>query len=523
MIVAVREGKKHPALVVLAAVTAVVFFGSLVLLREGRLFLSPDETANAFFAETFARTGTLFSFEPLNAALGDALHPRSVVSTAGRLLPVSFAGLPVIYGSIAAVFGEGIIPFLTPLTAAAAVFAWYAVVRRLFGREIAFISAVLLAIHPAWWYYTSRSLMHNVPFTAALIFTAFFLIVRPLRSLSARPRLAFLSHSDLLFAGWSFGTALFFRTSEAVWAALALALAGFLFRKTVVLRPVLVFALASFLAFSPVLFVNRELYGSPFTFGYTVREEADHAVAPQAETIPPASQDVPALRSSIESFLRPVFPFGIHPRAALRHVNAYGFAFVSAWLGILYGSWTFHDNPDPNMVTIGNSYVRYWLPAFAMATPMAAFAVDWLSRRAMTAWARHAAVAVLLIACAGLSIRTVFFTPQDGLVDAAAVLDRSAEIRGRVLELTKPESVIIVDRADKLFFPHRRVLYPLREERTYALMPRIARRVPLYYYGVTFPPQDIEYLNTRKLKEGGLQIELVETFDEESLYRIYQP
>ena len=109
------------------------------------------------------------------------------------------------------------------------------------------------------------------------------------------------------------------------------------------------------------------------------------------------------------------------------------------------------------------------------------------------------------------------------LIEAAAILDRSAEIRTRVLARTEPEAVIIVDRADKLFFPHRRVVFPLRDERTYELMPRIVLRVPLYYYGVTFPPQDIEYLNTRKLKDLGLQIEFIETFDEESLYRIYQP
>ena len=82
--------------------------------------------------------------------------------------------------------------------------------------------------------------------------------------------------------------------------------------------------------------------------------------------------------------------------------------------------------------------------------------------------------------------------------------------------------MIIVDRADKIFFPHR-VMYPLRSQQTYSLMPIAVENVPVYYYGITFPEKDIEYLNTKKLKELGLQIEHMQTFDEESLYRISKP
>ena len=85
------------------------------------------------------------------------------------------------------------------------------------------------------------------------------------------------------------------------------------------------------------------------------------------------------------------------------------------------------------------------------------------------------------------------------------------------------DAVIVVDHGDKIFFPERVVRYPLRDETTYDLMPRIVLRNALYYYGITFPDYDMEYLNGRKLAELGLQIELVQTFDEESLYRIYQP
>ena len=87
--------------------------------------------------------------------------------------------------------------------------------------------------------------------------------------------------------------------------------------------------------------------------------------------------------------------------------------------------------------------------------------------------------------------------------------------------LTEVDAVIIVDRADKLFFPDRRVIYPLRDEKTYALMLQIVALVPLYYYGITLPQADIDYLNGDKLKAMGLQIDFVENFGEESLYKIY--
>jgi hypothetical protein len=257
----------------------------------------------------------------------------------------------------------------------------------------------------------------------------------------------------------------------------------------------------------------------------------------------------------------PFLPFGINPRASAKHVLQYGLGLfwwmsllallgiplllpprttrkreraprrlyfavavlVSAWLAVMYGSWTIFDNPDITKITIANSYVRYWLPIYVLMTPFAAFAMEWITSRARTEVAKQLFTAVLMVACFGLSVRAVFYQVDDGIVAVAATLDRSQDIKERVLAQTESDAVIIVDRADKVFFPERRVLYPLRDASTYELMPRLERRVPLYYYGVTFPDIDMNYLNTSKLKDLGLRIELLETFDEESLYRISTP
>jgi hypothetical protein len=95
---------------------------------------------------------------------------------------------------------------------------------------------------------------------------------------------------------------------------------------------------------------------------------------------------------------------------------------------------------------------------------------------------------------------------------------RSAEIQRDALSMVGKDAIVIVDRADKLFFPARHVRVPLRDEATYSLLPTFLLHGEVFYYGITLPPQDLVYLNQEKLKAAGIQIQLVQTFDAESLY-----
>ena len=89
------ETKQH--FFILVFFSCLFFVSSLILTLPRPLYNSPDETANAFFAQTFAKHGRLFISEPLNEVLGDVLYPRSIVAFHGRLLPGSFLGLPVFF------------------------------------------------------------------------------------------------------------------------------------------------------------------------------------------------------------------------------------------------------------------------------------------------------------------------------------------------------------------------------------------------------------------------------------------
>jgi len=121
------------------------------------------------------------------------------------------------------------------------------------------------------------------------------------------------------------------------------------------------------------------------------------------------------------------------------------------------------------------------------------------------------------------NIYAVFFQAQDGLLAVRDTLNRSEEIQLSVLVHIPEDALVIVDRSDKLFFPWREVMYPLRAEETYAAMPVVIDHgLSLYYYGITLPDEDVRYLNESRLGSMGLGIALVETYDEESLYHIYK-
>ncbi len=534
-------------------VVGIIFFiSSLILSGVPGLYNSPDETANAFFAQTFAEHGRLYVFESLNTVLDDALFPRSVVALDGRLLPGSFLGLPVLYGVAMRLFGSASLPILTPFVATLAVFAWYGIVRQLFDRQVARVAALVLFVHPAWWYYTARGLMHNVLFTSLLVFCAFFLLVRPFEKWKSRAGRFLPPALDVCASGLLLGLALFVRSSEAAWIGLVVLVTMALCWKKLRWSSVLLFFCSVLLAVSPMFFLNRSLYGSALSTGYTIKDETEQVIFAVSD----------GEVSPLDSVSQLLAPFGVHPRDAWGHLELYGVglfwwlsllvlvglplalprrtdrgarrllrvAFLlsavvaTAWLTLVYGSWTIHDNPDPTAVTIGNSYVRYWLPLFVMSTPFAALSIVWLCRRPFTATAQRLAYGTAFLFVFGFGVHATFFAPEDGLVPMRQRLEVYAAIRGRVLSLTESDAVIVVDRADKLFFPYRRVLYPLRaqSDATYDLMPRIVLRAPLYYYGITLPNADVEYLNARKLKERGLAIELLETYALESLYRISQ-
>ena len=527
------------------------------------MYNSPDERAAAVSIEAFIRDNHFSVSEPLNPEFGGVLAPRSMVSAPRQgsgqvgdsLVPITFPGLPLFYGIVGKAMSFPLTKFLTPLLAVLAVLAWRKTLESFLSRRASLIASILLLTLAGFWFYSARAFMHNVPFLAFLIFGFFFLSRK-----GFRPR-------DAILAGLMFGLALLFRTSEIVWMSLVGLVFLVAFVRKIRFKPLALFLAALVIGLSPLFFWNQAHFGSSWQFGYTVSAPV-FSPPKLSEPLPAKIVASPPSRAMLSQML---FPFGFHPRTAWKNfvdyqleltwwmtiLTIFGLALMGSgrtmdflkskksivrpdpkraktlqaivlatflaggYLTFLYGSWTITDNPDPQAVTLANSYVRYWLPIYLVSTIPAALFIEWLAGRARTLLSQRLVIGSVLLLVSALSIRLVFFHPDDGLVRTRAVLFESIEIRDELLARTQPESVIIVDYADKILFPHRRVVVPLRSQATYDALPSIVERLPTYYYGITLPESDLDHLNQEILSPRGLTAEPITTINIETLYRIH--
>lgn len=531
-------GSKHrrSAGTIIVAVVAVIFFcSSLMLANPHRLFISPDETANAYFTQLFSESGSLIGeYDELVAQFDNRIHPRSTVSQDGRLYPGSFLGLPVLYGVIVAVLGIKIIWFLTPFFTLLAAFALKQLVGQVCEHRVAILSFVLFLLHPAVWYYSARGLMHNVLFVDLLIFAFWFWVIPPIKNKTKH------SWTNDAITGLLVGLALFVRTAEFSWVLLSILALLVVFVRHLPWKRLMKAGGGLTAGFIIIMLSNTLVFGGPLTTGYTFD-------SPQI-----TSQTI-GVEESVDSLV--LFPFGFHPHTTWDHFSVYFgsmfwwlaalavvglFVLISkykhrarawgvlavcigifVWLGAMYGSWEIHDNPDPTQITMANSYVRYWLPLYVLTVPLIALAIEWFASLAKTTMAKRLGAGIILLVIVFFNFYAVFSQGQDGLLKVYETLKRSGEIQSDILFNTESSSLFIVDRADKLFFPHRRVWYPLRDDETYDALPLLVETVPVYYYGITFPQEDMDYLNNSRLGDMELGIELIETYDQESLYQIF--
>ncbi|MFA6017621.1 MAG: hypothetical protein WCT28_03085 [Patescibacteria group bacterium] len=522
------------------------FIASMFWLFAGisGVFPSPDERANAFFAQTFAEKLSFCSEEPLNVIAQGLVHPRSTVAPGTCILPSSFLGLPVFIGIVILVFGvfgstvASIAAMcVTPFLAGLGIAAWWWTVRRLTGREsMADIAAFVVLIHPAFWYYSARVMMHNVPFAS------FLLIAGSIAILAIDRRSVWLASA----AGAIAALAMTMRLVEAPIFIIVIAIALIFYRRSVPWKLVFFASGSVILVFGLYAALSAMIYGSPFVTGYTLPDL--RAAADSADSI------VAVAPSMFDRASGLLLPFGFHPRAMMKNVLTYGFQLypmlsflaiigavmawrtkllgwrlavallfiTSVWMGMVYGSWSMADNIDPNAVTVGNSHVRYWLPLFVASSVFVAYAVDAFTRRSRAA----SMIVIVMLLCVGtLSAQTVF-GGTDGLLATRSALISYEEKQERVFELVRCSEggdlrpIVVVDHADKYLFPTCRVIVPLRSDATYAILPTLIDIVPIYYFGLTLPQGDVDFLNEEKLGENALRIDAIETIMDQTLYRI---
>ncbi len=438
-------------------------------------FSSPDEAANNFFAEQFAR-----SFDPrLPVNTPDlaavVVHPRSTFVLDGNLVPQSFLGLPLTAGLLARLLSLRVIPFLTPFLAAAAIFAMAYLLRRFLPDALALTGGLFLLFHPGYAFYASRSMFHNVGFVALLVIgLAIFLYAAAGRS-----------WWQFVIAGMCVGLGLAFRLSEAPWVMLGVVILWFWFRRSLSFSDLLKSGIGVVAALLPFFLYNLFLYGRLFTSGYHAAEQSTVAGVGQSPI----------------NILSILFPFGVDPMKSIVEAWKYlivfipwygvpallgfvvvGMAFlrkktreattrplralfvitaiISAWLVLVYGSWDFHEASFGRREILGSSYLRYWLPIFLLSIPFLLVAIQWLAK--FFARSIRTVVLVSLIAWyALLSYRLLFFDPLYGLVQARSALVDGVKLREAIVSTIPNNAVIISGNADKVLFPRYLVIHDI--------------------------------------------------------------
>ncbi len=533
-----KENKER-VILISAICIAFLIYSSFYLSLPSK-FNSPDETSNYFFIRLYAGDGVIRVFEPLNFLAENRIHPRSVAVVNGYLVPGGFLGLILIYGWLAKIFGLKVIFFLTPFFAGLAVFCFYEIVKKIFDHQIAFWSSLLFLIHPAFWYFSSRGLFPNVLFVSLLIIGFYFLVCKSefkqvIGQISAR-------NINYILAGLFFGLALTVRLSEIIWIGSALLILFFVYRKNLGWDQIVLFLIFAVLTFSPIFAYNQIFYNHPLLTAYNLSDESIIV------------SDSPGVGHLI-SFSRYFFPFGLNFKNVLKNFSTY-FAGMFWWLAIpfvagisifvkkfiygeldkkqkvflffcsfvflflliYYGSWLFYDNPNKE-ASVGTSYVRYWLPLYILSLPFAVFVltkfVNWF-------FGKHKKIMAVLLCLIFLllSFKLTFLDKNDGLFLVRDNIKNYAIIAKEVNQIIEQDAVIIVDQADKIFFPKYRVIQPLRDDQIYKLIPKLAKIVPLYYYGITLPQKDIDYLYAEKFDPKEVEIVKIKDFGVETLYRL---
>ncbi len=332
---------------------------------------APDESANYIFTKLYAQTGEVKITENYNLYTSDIMHPRSLRSDYGDIKPVSFLGIILIFGSLAKLFSYKIIPFLTPFFASLGIVAFYFLIKKIFNKSNALLSAFLLASFPPYIYYTTRSMFHNVLFTVLLLFALTFLVYafqnkkkrkyllskkmkasdafiflkrkKKQASLFASnkfinrhfdfKKINYLSYFFISLSGIFLGLAIITRSSELLWL-LPLFLFLWLFNiKKIGFLKLLIFLAFVFIAVLPAGLYNKVLYGGYFYGGYSEMNSSLAGITSAGmdfiKAVPQARLNV--VGETSQKIKEIVFYFGLHPKFSLKMAYEY-FIKMFCWI-----------------------------------------------------------------------------------------------------------------------------------------------------------------------------------------------
>jgi len=422
------------------------------------VFSSPDETANFSFAQQVRNTGV--------AAIPTSLpgSPRSIINNGTQLVPGSFAFFPYLIGIIGKVFGTFGMLMFGPALAAAAIIAFWSILREPLGRYGAWFAAAALATFPTFWFYASRGLWQNGVFINMLIIAVWLTIK------AWKAQMWAIS----LLAGFVWGLALAIRPSEVSWLAPALVIFLLLSWKTIPWRQVGLACLAAIVPLIALFAFQQQTYGKFSAGGY---RESAFEPAPIVRSL-----------STFQQVKNVFFPFGTNPEIAWQKFTTYGIgplafiaipgligflylivrnwrqkqfrnALISLTIGagllvLLYGNYRFIEFPAVREPVLDYSLLRYWLPLAVLES---------LGICALVISAKRFIVSKSITAVLGggilvFSLALIGFDNTIGLRWTLPRISHWQEQSRWLVNNTPPGSLVIAGSNDKLIFPRRHVI-----------------------------------------------------------------
>lgn len=500
-----RAVRQIPAWMLVVLGVWAVALGIFVFTLHGEVN-SPDEAANKIFIHTFV-TQHNFKFLEMRPAVGAyPFFPRSTVPMGKVLAPAGFVGLPLVYGILAILFGVEAAGFFTIFfTAVGALAGWY-LVKNIFNRRVADLTFLLFLCQPAVIYYAARGLFPNLLwFSCWLIALAAVWWVAAERS----PKKSAATRSAMVLLALLAATAaILVRPPEALVFFGAAAVVTIIFSQGKIQR-LSAALIGALIILDGVLWLARARGILPG--GYAFAEvPVTHIFFPfevaWLATIKHVSLFVlklfwPWMLVASAGFLFWLWQWKLKnfssPQSSkiLRYLV---FVFpVSAWLFLVYGAWSVVDNPaNASAVTLGSSYVRYWLPVLVLSLPLAAyFILEFFPQRFLPLAVRVVLVCALFgglwRAAAGI----------DGLKFVWLELRAVPTTRALIKNLVPENSVLAVRTWDKHLFPLFPVLQPFPQN-IFAL--NAARELvrqgrPVFAFIEKLRPVDVLWLKTNQI------------------------
>ncbi len=335
-----------------------------------------------------------------------------------------------------------------------------------------------------------------------------------------QPRVRYLT---MVGVGVLTSLSLFVRLSETIWVLfIILAVLLLLYPARKYYRLYLAVLLGLCIGFAPLMIANDATYGSPFTFSYTVAKDtvtanageggASHWLSGVTKYIFPFGIHLHQSWVAARTYLIGFFPwysifviFGVltyikrllwgylhrwglisakqESVSAAERIYLFLFCCIVAWLILYYGAYSFSEHDDPEVLLVGSSYIRYWLPLFLFGVPFWITGVYAITRklfsRQIGTIAFYAAVALFVIA----SVHSVLFDKTQGLVAIQQNVEEYRQYQATLRDVVHRPAIVIAGSSDKFIYPDISVLATPDLQRTshVVALRTLSQKYSVYY------------------------------------------